>query len=186
MKAITLFEWLAFASNLIFLLLLTFERRSGWIFGGLAAAISMVLLADAQLYYESILNLYYIAVAIIAYRSWKEKREHLLVSRWNHKQLIRVVMVGMLVSVVLGKISQKFSPSDYPYADAFITVFSFIATFKEARKILSSWTWWFLLNLSAAWLYHKKGLDILGIQMLLFALLCISGYFRWYKSYKTR
>lgn len=176
------FEWLALAANIAFLLLLTFERRWSWVFGGIAAGISVALLASVQLYYESVLNAYYVFIAIWAYRNWSLQKESLVVSRWNLSQFSLAIVSGISVGLGLGWISQYFTQSDYPYADAFITAFSFIATLKEARKILSAWTWWFVLNLCSAWLYYLKGLEVLSIQMLLFAVLCIPGYLRWYKS----
>jgi nicotinamide mononucleotide transporter len=67
--------------------------------------------------------------------------------------------------------------------DIFITIFSFIATYKESRKILSGWLYWIALNGFSIWLYVNADLKGMASLAAIYFFLSIAGYYNWRQSY---
>lgn len=75
-----------------------------------------------------------------------------------------------------------YTNADKPYLDAFTTIFSFLATYLEARKVVSAWLYWIVLNGVTALLYFSKGLDIYAGLSVVYFIMSFVGYVRWKRS----
>jgi nicotinamide mononucleotide transporter len=73
--------------------------------------------------------------------------------------------------------------SNLSVMDITLTIFSFIATFKETRKVLSGWLYWVILNLLSAYLFFNNGLLGYFILSLVYSVLSVYGYMAWRKIY---
>ena len=105
------------------------------------------------------------------------------VSVWKTGSHIINLLICVLLSLILGRISHQFTDSPRPYFDALITVFSFSATYLEARKILSAWVYWFFINAASIILMLDRGMPGYAVLSAVTTLLCIKGYYDWKKSY---
>jgi nicotinamide mononucleotide transporter len=65
-------------------------------------------------------------------------------------------------------------------------MFSFVASFMEAYKVLSGWIYWIVLNLATVFLYVSKDLYIYAGYSLVLAVLSVIGYMQWLNSYKEQ
>jgi nicotinamide mononucleotide transporter len=183
----TIFEYFALALNIGFLWLLMKENAWCWVLGGLASLLSIALFVDGKLYAEALLYLFYVVMAIYGFLTWnRPKKDRFSIHKWTYDLHVKALVLGAGFAFLLGYILEKYTQADYPYFDALTTSFSFIATFMEARKVLSSWVYWFIINLLSIVLYHLKGLDVLAFQMLLFVGMCVWGYFSWRKLLKAK
>lgn len=181
----TILEYIVLALNIGFLWLLMKEHAWCWVLGGLASLLSIALFVDGNLYAEAMLYVFYVVMAIYGFRTWnKPKKTRIAIHKWKLNLHVKTLVLGGIFAFLLGYILQNYTRADYSYFDALTTSFSFIATYMEARKVLSSWVYWFIINLLSIYLYHLKGLDILAIQMMLFAVLCIWGYYSWQRILK--
>lgn len=77
---------------------------------------------------------------------------------------------------------QLHTDSPRPYFDASLTVFGFSATILEARKILSAWIYWFIINGASIVLMIDRKMPLYAGLSLVMTLLCIKGYLDWKKS----
>jgi nicotinamide mononucleotide transporter len=59
-----------------------------------------------------------------------------------------------------------------------------LASIKEARKILTSWVYWFALNALSVMLYYQQELFYYAGLMVVYTLICVGGFISWYKIYK--
>lgn len=84
--------------------------------------------------------------------------------------------------MLLGKIMQRYTDSPRPFFDAALTIFSFSATILEARKILSAWIYWFIINGASIVLMMDRGMYVYAILAFVMTLLSANGYFGWRKS----
>lgn len=179
-------EWTAVLLNLLFLYLLIREIVWCWPFGILASGLSIFLFLHAKLPSEAILYSYYVAIGIYGWVVWTKKREQpLRIKRypiWLHGALI---VGGIGLSLALGKFFEGKSYAEKTYADAFSTIFSFIASFLEAQKVLFGWLYWIVLNFFSVWLYHVRGLDIYAGQMVIFGFVSIWGMYNWWNKYQA-
>lgn len=102
----------------------------------------------------------------------------------NWLTICKVLIGGVVASLGLGYLMSKTDASK-PYFDALSSVFGVVATFLELYKYLISWIFWIFLNGYTVWLYELKELDFLAIQMILYTLLSVYGYYQWSKKLLT-
>ena len=87
--------------------------------------------------------------------------------------------MGILLSLGLGYTFTSYTDADKPYLDATTTIFSFIASILEARKILSAWIYWIVINGVTVGLYFSKSLDIYAAVMVIYFVMSVVGYREW-------
>jgi nicotinamide mononucleotide transporter len=99
---------------------------------------------------------------------------------WYH---VLFVIAGLFIGSVLGYGFYNYTDAENAYLDAYTTVFSFIASYLEANKIISAWLFWIVLNGVTIYLYTQRGLDIyMGLTVIYFIASFI-GYYKWKKNY---
>jgi len=177
--------------NLSFLFLIIYKLRIAWIFGILGSAISiyLFLLPSVKLYSEAILYLYYVVIGIYAWITWgKEniKENTILIETKSYLYHLKTIILGIILTLILGYVFDTLSEANNPYMDSFSTIFSFIATYLQAKKVLSSWIYWIILNLFSIYLYLLRDLDIYSIQMFIYFIGSIWGLYNWKKIYNKQ
>ena len=93
------------------------------------------------------------------------------------------IPIGLLLSFGLGYVFDTYTDAEKPYLDASTTTFSLFASVLEARKILSGWAYWIVINGVTVGLYFSKSLDIYAGLMVIYFVMSIVGYFQWRKDY---
>jgi len=167
-----------------FLILLIYQNIWCWPLGIISSAASIFLFYSTKLYAESILYFYYVFIGIYGWYVWNKKREtDLKVKTEKSTFHLIIVITGIVLSLLLGLIFNKYTDAQRPYADSSSTIFSFIASYMQAHKILSSWVFWIIINLFSVWLYLDRGLKMYSGLMVINFLLSVVGYLQWKKSY---
>ena len=178
-------EVLASVCSITYSLLLMREKILGWIFGIMSSLISIVLFYHTKLYAQSLISIYYAVIGVYGWIYWynaQQKNEH--VNKWNPLDHFKYIGLFALLSLIVYGFFVKYTDASMPLLDSFITSFGFLASIKEARKILSSWIYWFVINILSAILYYSQGLNVYALLMIVYAGICIPGYFSWLALYK--
>lgn len=176
-KMLTL-EILSVVFNLVFIVLLTKEKRLCWIFGVLGS-ISGALLFYLQNYYsETLLYLFYAVLGAYGWLLWNQKAKELAIKKLKRFWHWIIILGGLMATMLLGFIMSNLK-ADKPYYDAFSTVFGVMATFLELHKYLSGWLYWIGLNLFSIWLYAVKDLWVYAALMIVYTALSVFGYWKW-------
>lgn len=94
-----------------------------------------------------------------------------------------LLAAGIAGSLLCGWISWHFHTSSLPWSDSAITVFSIIATWMTAKKIIENWLLWVIIDAAAAIIYFIKGPELYLFAMLfiLYTFIAVAGYFSWKK-----
>ena len=184
MGNLQILEWVAVGLNLLFIYFIIKENAIGWSFGILASIISIAIFFHSRYYSEAILYTYYVFVGVYGWATWTNSKNKLRITEWRGTYHLAAIVVGLICFLGLGYFFATKTNADKPFADAFSTIFSFIATYMEAKKILSAWLYWIILNAYSVWLYSVKGLDVYAVLMVVYAILSVSGYMQWKKSMK--
>jgi len=165
---------------------LMFQKIWGWPLGILGSFVSIFLFVDVKLYSEAILYGFYVVFGFYGWYNWsyRSKENELKVIVKGAKWHITFFTLGILGALGLGYFFQSSTDANNPFEDAFSTVFSFIATYFETQKILSSWLYWIVLNAFSVYLYYIRGLEIYGSLMIVYFFLSIFGFLEWRKSYR--
>src|SRR5690606_15853478 len=108
------------------------------------------------------------------------------VIKWKNLYHTVNIIGCTMISVALGYLMHRYTNSERPYIDAGLTVFSFTATYMEARKVLSSWYYWFFINASAVGLQAERGLYFFAILSIFYTGMCIVGFREWKKTFLSQ
>lgn len=191
MNLVTVAEYVSVGLNVIFLLLLMRENRWCWPFGivGSAIGVALFLSDDVKLYSEALLYSYYVFIGIYGWWRWKAKSQQQQQLELQHWGLLRhfFLLAGGLVGwLALGWWMQAYRQPNTPFLDAFTTVFSFIASYMQAEKVISSWYIWIVVNALSIWLYAQRGLDAYTVLAVIYLMMSFAGLFEWKKRWKTQ
>lgn len=180
-------EVIAVVLNLIYLILLIKEQIACWFFGVSGSLVSIYLFYSIGLYSESILYIYYVFIGIYGYQLWKKKintKDNFKIQTISLKKHFLIVISGILFALIAGQYFKSYTNAVNPYLDAFTTTFSFIASFLEARKILSSWLFWIVINTATILLYFQQSLDYYLFLTIIYIAFSFIGYIDWKKKYQ--
>lgn len=175
-------EWIAVVLNVSFVILIARNIIWGWLPGILGSLLSSWMFYHGLLYSECLLYLFYALFGIYGWWSWSRPKKQVIVRKPNRFHLLSIG-IGLISGLFLGTLVKTFTTAQMPMLDALSTSFSFVATWLEAKKILRHWLYWISINIFSVWLYSSRGLDILAMQMVLFTLLSVWGWYQWTKAY---
>lgn len=174
--------------NLAFLFFLIKEKLVCWLFGILGSLIGVYLFYETKLYSEAILYTFYVVIGIYGYYLWghvKNLRRVFEISQWTLSRHVKAIMLSIVLSLLLGYYFDNFTDAEKTYLDAFTTIFSFLASYMEAKKILSAWIFWIILNGVSIYLYFSKGLNIYALLALVYFVISFYGYLAWKRKYEN-
>jgi nicotinamide mononucleotide transporter len=183
----SLIEWFAILSSLVYVFLATYGKMSAWFFGALGAFTYAYLSVEKQLYIDSLLQVIYLLFAVYGWFSWSKKgEEELVLVKWPLKNHALAVVVGSLLACLVGYLFDTFTRQFNPYMDAFITVFSLLATYLTAKKVVENWLYWIIINPFCAYLFYSRGLQPTAFLYGLYTLIAVVGYLKWKKEFRRQ
>jgi len=186
-KATSLIEWLAVVSTIMYVILVAKRLIICWLFAFVGSALFVYLCYEGNLYIESILQLFYVIMAVVGWLSWKksELKDNTIVKWKMNSHLLNVAISGVL-AFILGYLFENYSNQANPYIDAFTTLYSLSATYMVTKKILGNWIYWIIIDLVSIYLYAQRDYNLTAVQYGLFTILAVFGFFAWRKEYKTQ
>ncbi|HTP40487.1 MAG TPA: nicotinamide riboside transporter PnuC [Steroidobacteraceae bacterium] len=178
-------EQLAFVLALAYLVLAI--RRSQWCWAAafVSSAIYAVLVAQAHLVMQVLLQIYYVAMACVGYWQWRRGRDaggELEVRRWPLRAHLLAIAAVLVVSALNGAIASYFRLGEARYLDAFVTWGSVLTTWMVTRRLVENWLYWIVVDAAAAVLYFIQGLKPTSVLYLIYIGLVIHGYFAWQRT----
>lgn len=181
--ATSIIEWLAVVLTITYVILAAKRMIICWLFALVGSALFVYLCYIGDLYIESILQLFYVAMAIVGWFSWKES-ESTTIKKWGiNNHLVNIAISGV-VAFILGYIFDDYTDQANPYVDAFTTCYSLSATFMVTRKILGNWIYWIVIDLVSIYLYAQRDYNLTAVQYGLFTILAVFGFIAWRNEYK--
>src|SRR5688572_14678595 len=130
-------EWLGVLMSITYVVLAAFRHILCWPFGFLSSSIYVYICYSSNLYLETGLQIFYVGMAIYGWLSWaKQHQQTVEVIHWKLKLHLGLILGGAMITVGLGYYFQMNTNQASPYLDAAITVFSFMATWMTARRVV--------------------------------------------------
>ncbi|MDP6435852.1 MAG: nicotinamide riboside transporter PnuC [Gammaproteobacteria bacterium] len=182
-RAMSPWEVAAVVLAVIYLLLAIRQNVACWPAAIASAAIYTVLMFQTRLYMESVLQLFYIAMACYGWLNWRSRDgEELPVTNWPLAfHAVPLLAMGIL-TIVTGSILQAYSNAAWPYLDSFTTWGAIITTWMVARKVLQNWHYWFVIDSLSVWLYLNRGLILTALLFVGYLFLIVIGLRQWRRS----
>lgn len=188
LAAISLAEALAVALGVAYLLLAVRENIACWYAAFLSTALSVYVFWDVSLFMESLLNVYYMAMAVYGWLQWHGGKQRagesdaLAISTWAPKHHLWVIGGVLTISAISGYILSANTQASWPFVDSFTTWGSVITTFMVARKVLENWIYWIVIDTVSIFLYLDRGLYLYAGLFVVYLVIAVFGYFGWRRS----
>ena len=167
-----------------YLLLAVRQNILCWYAAFLSTSIYIYLYWDVSLYMESILNIYYLLMAIYGWINWSNRKEkiNLSIKEWSLKKHFASVILIIALSLLSGLLLNN-TEAARPYLDSFTTWGSVFTTYMVTQKILSNWLYWLVINGVGIFLNIDKELYLTALLLLSYQVISILGFINWRKSY---
>ena len=168
--------------GLAYLLLAVRRNLLCWLCAFVSTSIYLVLFARAALYMQSLLQVFYLAMAVYGFIDWRRGRTaegEVLIRSWTPTVHATVAIAVVAASVVNGWLLAHYTDAAAPYVDSFVTWGSVVTTWMVARRVIENWLYWVVVDGVAAWLYFSQGLLATTLLFVIYLGVVIHGYFVW-------
>jgi nicotinamide mononucleotide transporter len=185
--AYTVLEAVAVILAIVYLVLAIRQNIWCWLCAALSTIIFAVLFFDVRLYMEALLNLFYLAMAVYGWHTWKSGRgrgQELRVVVWSQKLHLLAISVVVAISLVTGYLLDTQTDAAFPYVDSLTTWSAVWATFLVARKVLENWWYWLVIDATMIYVFWAKGLELTAVLYIVYLVLIPVGLFSWTRSYR--
>ncbi|MCL1045256.1 nicotinamide mononucleotide transporter [Shewanella sp. 10N.286.51.B7] len=188
-EATAMTGWEAVAVILAIAYLVLAMRTNIWCWAAafVSTAIYTVLFWKVSLLMESLLNVYYMAMAIYGFWLWRYGASDVHntaspIISWSLKTHLIIIAVTSIISLVVGYLMATNTSASFPYLDALTTCFAVMTTYLVAKKVIENWYYWMVINSLSIYLYLQKGLMLTSGLLILYLFMAVSGYFMWRKK----
>ncbi len=188
-------ELTAVCLSIAYVVLVAQNNRWCWPAALISTLIFTILFLDVSLLMESLLNLYYMAMAVYGWIHWhrvardntgRVLSDELPIARWTWQLHSKLIFLLSGLSLGLGYLMENYTSADYAYLDTFTTVFAVFTTYLVTIKLLENWLYWFVINSLSVFLYLQKGLEPTAALATFNILMCVIGWFKWQKIYQQQ
>lgn len=180
MAATSLLEWLAVALALAYVWLAARENMLCWLCAFFSTAIYTWLFWQVTLPFQSLLNAYYMVMAVYGFVKWRaNSAQPQSIQVWPlHRHIMLIPACVTLAWCAAHYAGQQFN-NDYLLLDAMINVFSVMTTIMVAHKVLENWLYWFVINAASAFLYFNAGLLLTALLFVCYLGFSLYGFIHW-------
>lgn len=173
-------EWLAVLLALGYVWLAARQSIWCWPCALVSTGIYSWLFWRVSLPFHTVLNGYYLLMAVYGWVCWRRQGDDRLpVRQLALRSHLLLIPALLLVAVGLATLARQWFSSDYVYLDAIITVFSLFTTVLVARKVLENWLYWLAINSWSAYLYFATGLYPTAVLFVCYLGFAVYGYWQW-------
>ena len=184
--ALSITEIAAVVLAVAYLVLAVRQNILCWLAAFLSSGLYMGIFFAARLYMESVLQIFYVAMAVYGWYAWRYGGvEHVgvRINVWSVRQHAVVLTGVAALSCLLGW-GMSYTGAAFPYADSFTTVAAIVTTYMVARKVLENWIYWFVIDSISVYLYASRELYLTALLFLSYLVLIVIGFRTWWCEYR--
>ena len=182
LKATGLWDWVADATGVVYVLLVMRHRRSGWVVGGISSMILTVLAWRARLPMQALLQFSYVVAAVYGWWSWSRPGGMRPIRVWHWRGHLAVLAGCMVASLLLARLLKN--ESAFPFTDSLVFCVGMYATWLLARVYLENWAYWIVIDAVSVYLFFAQGLVAVAVLFVLYLGLATAGLVDWWKTWR--
>lgn len=181
-------EILAAVLAVLYLVLAIRQRLSCWVAAFISSCLYVWVFFGAHLYMESMLNVFYAAMAVYGFWQWQRGQggAALKVCRWPLVPHLAGVLGIVVLALINSHFLRRYTPAASPFVDSMVTWSSVFATFLVARKVYENWHWWLVIDSVSLCLYFTRHLYITTLLFGFYLVLIVFGMRQWRNSLLSR
>ncbi|MET1255218.1 nicotinamide riboside transporter PnuC [Aliikangiella maris] len=187
--ATSIAEWVAVILAVVYLLLAIKEHIGCWLAAFFSTAIYSVLFFDVNLYMESVLNIYYLVMAIYGYYQWRYKTQGEIIKpiiKWPVSWHLKLIIGILILVIASGWLLENYTDQDFAYLDSLTTWFAIATTYMVAKKVLENWIYWIVIDSVSIFIYLQKGFALTAVLFVSYLLLAFIGWLKWKQRYEKQ
>lgn len=195
--ATSLWELLAVILAVVYLVLAMRQNSWCWPAAFASTLIYTVLFWNVSLLMESLLNGYYLLMAVYGWKMWRQQTTTqsgmlsdssppMAIVSWSLAVHGKVIGALALISLLVGYVMATYTSADFAYLDATTTVFSVFTTWMVTQKILENWLYWLVIDAASIYLYLQKSFNLTSGLFMLYCVLAVIGYLQWRSQLHSR
>jgi nicotinamide mononucleotide transporter len=178
-------EAVAVLSGLVYVALAVPRSRWCWVAGGLSSLIYVWLSARARLPMQSLLQAWYVGVAVYGFLRWsREVTTRVSLLSWRGH--ITGIAASLLTAAAIARFLAGKTQAAWPLVDASTMALSLFASWLTARAKLENWLYWIVVDAVLAWLYAAQGLVFTAFLFLVYLVIAAAGFIEWLKTYQRQ
>ena len=180
-------ELLAVVLAIAYLLLAMREHIGCWFCALVSTAIYTRLYWDVSLFMDSLLNVYYMGMAVYGWYAWRrggEDHQGIAIRTWPLTAHVIALSVIVVLALINGFLLSRYTQAAFPYLDSLTTWASILTTWMVTRKVLENWIYWIFIDALSIYLYIERGLMLTAGLFALYVVIAVFGFLEWRKNYQ--
>ncbi|EJN06887.1 nicotinamide riboside transporter PnuC [Herbaspirillum sp. YR522] len=180
--ATTPLELISFLLAALTVLLNIGQNHWAWLFSILSSLLYAAVFANARLYGDCGLQFVFVAVSVWGWHQWLHggtAQRRLEVSPLSRTGWLSMALAWLAGFGLLSMFLRRFTDTDVPHMDGFLTAGSLVGQFLLSRKKIENWLVWIVVDVLYVGLYLYKQLTLTAILYGLFVLMAAAGWRRW-------
>ena len=181
-------EAIAVVAGVVYVLLILWRNRWGFVAGALSSSIYVVLAARARLPMQSILQMYYVGMSVYGWYSWKRnaEQEEGHIHHWPLRRHLPVALVVLCATLLSARFLAAETQAAWPLLDSLATWVSFVATFLVVRSVLENWYYWAFADTIMVGLFLQQRLYYTAVLFVIYIIVSVCGLHSWRKRYRRQ
>ena len=177
-------ECVAVFFSILYVILAAKENILCWLAATISVAAYIYICFSAHLYAETVLQIFYLLMAFYGYYNWNNKEYSLQIIEWSIRKHLIIFVLGTIATFLMGFYFATYTNAKMPIIDSFTTIFSAIATYMVAKKVLGNWLYWIVIDIVSIYLYFNRDLHLTSLLFITYTIIAFFGYFNWLKIIK--
>ena len=181
-------ELIAVILAVVYLVLAVRRNIACWYAAFISTAIFLYVFWQVNLYMESGLQVYYLAMAVYGWYQWQVPAAStggaLRISTWSPRHHLAAVSFILAATLVSGSLLAG-TDQRLGYLDSFTTWGAIIATYMVTRKILENWIYWLVIDAASIYLYVDRELYFTAMLFIAYLIIICFGLHSWLKEHQA-
>ena len=164
-------EIIAVMTAILYLVLAAKEDIKCWYAAIISSSLYFFIMFDAGLIMESILQIFYISMAIYGWNQWNKVSNEgyvIRIKKWKKIKHVYVISLVLILAIISGKVLEKYTNAVFPFLDAFTTFGAIITTYMVAKKIIENWIYWFVIDSISIYLFFSRELYLTSLLFFIY------------------
>jgi len=181
-------EAFAVVTGLIYVVLILRRNRWGWVAGALSSSVYVFIAARARLPMQSLLQGYYVIMAVYGWFSWKRnaEQEDGRIYRWPLRRHLWVALLLLSISALSAQLLARETRAAWPLLDSFTTWTSLMATWMLTRSVLENWLYWISADVIMVCLFFRQGYPYTAGLFFAYTIVSVLGLRAWLQRYRKQ
>lgn len=181
-------QWISFITGVAYIYYATNNNPWCWPWGIVSSGLwTYASWFQLHLLSDAFLQATYVILGFLGWYQWLSSRKNkgisktesvLPVTRYPVNQLIIWLVITALLSGILGYV-MHFTTAAFPYLDAYLTVFSLLATWMLVNRKIETWILWIIIDFISIPVFIWRGGHLFALLFLIYGILAFKGWRSW-------